>query len=307
MLIRAIDGDIRPSEAGTTLSHEHLWAPFGRATGDTDLELTCSDEVVADVREARAAGLATLVDATSLDMGADPHKSAAIARAAGVRVVKSTGWFRSPTADPHVEGRAVEQLAASLVRHIEHGFDDAPARTRAGCLGELGMSGTQPTGVEERVLDAMAAAALSTGVGLVLHTDNGPNAQALVGQLAARGVPLTQLLVGHARVADPIEWQVEMLQAGATIGFDQLGHPARDHVASVAHRIVALLEREPSARVTLSADAGRRSRLRAFGGSGLMEPFNLVAHLRAMGVADAVLARLIGGSAADFLVLRRSA
>jgi phosphotriesterase-related protein len=302
MPIQALDGEIAPEEAGMTLAHEHVWAAFGAPSGDPDLDLTCAEEVLADLAEARAAGVATVVDVTTTDMGADSERTASIAARAGVRAVKSTGWFRSPTADAHVADRSADALAERLVADLTDGF--AGTERRAGCLGEVGLSGSRPTAVEERVLEATAAAARATGAGVVLHTDDAPNARALVAAFVERGLAPTRLLVGHARVADPLAWHVELAQAGATIGFDQLGHPKRDTVEDVAPRIVALLERVPEARVAISADVGRRSRLCAFGGSGYAAaPCALLGRLRAAGVPEPVLARVAGGAAAELLAL----
>jgi phosphotriesterase-related protein len=298
--IQTVDGPVPADLAGTVLAHEHLWAAFGAASGDPDLELTCDAEIMADLAEAAGAGVRTVVDVTTADMGANAERTAVLARAAGIQAVKSTGWFRSPTVDPAVDGRSAAEIADRLIEDVLDGT--------AGCLGEVGLTATAPTPAEEQVLDATAMAARATGVGVMLHTDDARNGEALVEALLDRGVPAGRLLVGHARSADPLEWHVALLERGCVLGFDQNGHPQRDPVGRVAARVHCLLERVAPARIVLSSDVGRRSRLRAFGGSGYASgPLAVLDALRSAGVADTLLDGLRGRTAAAFLAIDEAA
>jgi phosphotriesterase-related protein len=299
-VIETVDGSLAEDEARRVLCHEHLWAAFGTPSGDPDLELTCAAEVTGDLAEAQLAGVDAVVDVTTIDMGADVQRTAEIAGRAGVRAVKSTGWFRSPSADAHVLDRDPGSLSDELVGHLREGF--AGSGRRAGCLGEVGLTGSRPTPAERRVLDATADAAVATGAGVVLHTDDADNGEALVGELLARGVHADRLLVGHARTHDPVAWQAHVLERGCVLGFDQLGHPQRDRPEDAARRIERLLELVPEGRIAISSDVGRRSRLRAFGGSGYAAgPLAALAALDAAGAGEPRLAAIAGGTAAAFL------
>jgi predicted metal-dependent phosphotriesterase family hydrolase len=75
-------------------------------------------------------------------------------------------------------------------------------------------------------------------------------------------------MVAHARHADPLAGQRELLRAGVTLAFDQLGHPKREPVALVADRISQLVEEGFGAHIAISSDVGRISRLSGHGGSG---------------------------------------
>jgi phosphotriesterase-related protein len=303
--IRSLDGDLGVDEAGPVLAHEHLWAAFGQASGDPDLELTCTEAIAADAAEAHAAGVRTIVEATAADMGADVARVRELADRAGLRVVKSAGWFRSPSADAHAAGRTAAELAGRLVVQLTEGF---AAGGRAGCLGEVGMRGTRPTDAEELVLGATADAAARTGAAVLVHTDDPANGAAALGALRERGVPAGRLLACHLRASDPLAWHVELAEAGHALGFDQLGHPLRDSVELVAGRIRALLERVPEARIVVSSDVGRRSRLRAHGGQGYVAaPRALLGLLRTAGVPDGLLAGVEGANAARFLALPEAA
>jgi phosphotriesterase-related protein len=298
-MIQALNGGLTPSRAGFTLCHEHVYAEFGAATGDPDLEFSDSEAIGRDLTAANAAGVRTLVEVTTADMRPDLREIARLADRAGLQVVKSVGWFRSPTADSCISGRPVSELADRLVVGLTEGLEGADGR--AGCLGEIGVTGVAPTVSERRNLDATAAAAIATGAGIICHTDDHPNALTLMSALLDRGVAPGRLLLGHARVDDPLGWQAEMIGTGVTLAFDQLGHPRRDPVGAVCARILELLERGAT-RIALSADVGRRSRLTAHGGEGYVGALTaLLAQLRARGVGESVLDGLVGGNVAGFL------
>lgn len=300
--IQGIDRDLDSDAAGMTLAHEHVYAAFGAPSGDGDLDLTCEDAISADLTAASARGVSTIVEVSTEDMGTDVERIAALARAAGIFVVKSTGWFRSPTADPFVADQPVAKLTGRLVANLEGGFPST--RNRAGCLGEIGVSGSSPTSTEMRILDATAGAAVQTGAGVVLHTDDAENAQVLVDSLLRRDVPADRLQVGHARVADPIAWHMQLIERGCLLAFDQVGHPARDSVEAVADRVLALIDRGAERQIVLSSDVGRRSRLSAFGGDGYVTALHrLLTRLRDRGVAHEAITRLAGGTVARFLAM----
>jgi len=300
--IRTLDGDLDPDDAGPILAHEHLHATFGAASDDPDLELVCHAELATDLRDARAAGFTIINDVTTEDMGADVELTAAVATEAGVRAIKSTGWFRSPTADRFVDGRSAAGLAERLIADLTEGFPGS--RRRAGCVGEVGITGTRPTAAEQRVLDATAEAVAATGAAVVLHTDDARNACAAVDALSERGVPEARIQVGHARVSDPLHEQLELAERGCLVAFDQIGHPRRDPPAAVAVRIAELAGSGAGERIALSTDLGRRSRLTAFGGTGYVAGLlELLRRLVAEGLPEGLIESLRGGAAARFLAM----
>jgi predicted metal-dependent phosphotriesterase family hydrolase len=72
--IQGIDGDFECNQAGMTLAHEHLYAAYGAASGDVDLDFTCDEAISADLTAAHAAGVCTVVEVTTQDMGGHSHR-----------------------------------------------------------------------------------------------------------------------------------------------------------------------------------------------------------------------------------------
>jgi predicted metal-dependent phosphotriesterase family hydrolase len=269
--VRTLAGDVPAGELGMVLSHEHIFAAFGAAGGDPDLEFTRPDLVEGELEDLRALGVDALVEASTWDMGAGIEQIAAAGERAGLAVVKTTGWFRSPSADGAIEGRSAAALEQQLSRDLLSGFEGG-AGMRAGSLGETGLTGRRPTRVEAIVLDATAAAAVRTGAAILVHTDDWGNAAAALAELGRRGVAHDRVVLCHLRCADPIDELVDLARAGVTLSFDQLGHSKRDPVGAVAERLAELEAAGAGDRIAISTDVGRLSRLVANGGSGYASP-----------------------------------
>jgi phosphotriesterase-related protein len=266
--VRTLDADVLPTELGMTLAHEHVHASFGAVAGDPDLEFTDSHEIELDLRTAKARGVASLVEMSTYDMGGSPTLVACLTKRVGLRAVKSTGWFRSPSVD-QVGLDTVDVLARRMIDDIEVGF--VGSSLRAGVIGELGMSGSLPTPSEKKVVAAAAQAAISTGRQIVAHTDDWFNAVALVESFEGLGIGADRLMLAHMRCTDAVRDQIGLARAGAYLAFDQLGHPERDAPEDVAERILTIADHGQEHKIVISADVGRRSRLSAFGGGGYME------------------------------------
>jgi predicted metal-dependent phosphotriesterase family hydrolase len=284
---------------GWTLSHEHVFTRFGKVTRDPDLDLADESLIAADLNAARSDGVETIVEVSTYDMDFSLARVIALSRTAGLRTVKSTGWYRSPTVDQALPSDDVKKLTDRLVADLESGFDGF--HQRAGVLGEVGVTGSRPTRAEQRALSAAVAAASATGSGIVAHTDDEMNLRTVVALLATMGLPLTRLLIAHNRCTDPLELQIELAQQGAFLGFDQLGHPLRDQPVDVAKRVCELVDEGVGAQIVLSADVGRRSRLTAAGGSGYTRSVVELLTIVERQLNEETLSSLKGGAIGRFL------
>ena len=305
-IVRTLDGDHCLSSFGTILTHEHVYAEFGKISGDDDLNFTDIDGVSHDLGILVMSGVDTIVEVSTYDMGNSVIKTDQICRTQGVRVIKSTGWFRSPYADGVIGNFSVRELTNRLITDIEEAFDGSTLR--AGVIGEVGIQGERCTAVEHRVLSAAVGASLETGAGVITHTDTWPNAVIVVQTLMTLGLPPDRIIAGHLRCADPVGGQTEMALMGVTLGFDQVGHPKRDGVKEVLARIETLVEAGVGNRLVISADQGRRSRLTKNGGTGYAHGITeLLSALQRGGLDGTALSEISGSNAAKFLALRSRA
>jgi len=302
-LITTLFEHVPEEDLGFTLAHEHLACAFS-SSGDPDLQFTDIDAVLVDLEQAVGAGVQALVEMSTYDMRPRLDLIRRLARETGVRVVKSTGWRKSPAIEAEVAGRTCDELAERLVEDLTGGFKTGG---RAGLIGEIGMSGPRGTRAERTVLAAVAVAAVETGAAVSLHTEGMPNAVAMVEQLVNDGIEPARILVGHVRAGDALLEQRELAQAGVLLGFDQLGHPRYDPAQAVARRILRLAEDGLADRIVLSADVGRLSRLTAYGGSGYISGVRDVCSvLIAEEGGKQMIGQLTGGNIARLLALPES-
>ena len=240
--------------------------------------LTLDDETGAaeELREAAAAGLGTIIEATSWGMGpahgTSPEALPEISRASGINIVAAYGSYIDKTLPTWWADLTEEQM--------QQLFDTALTRAipgtgyRAGLLGLLGTS-ADITASEARALRAAARSAAATGAAVTIRLDaaarRGPEVARI---LTAEGLPADRILFCNIdKVLDPV-YVGDVVDTGAVVEFafgseHSFGDGARD--ATDVERIaflLALLENRPEAAVTLSCSVWTKGQLTRHGGMG---------------------------------------
>src|SRR6266487_6355876 len=119
---------------------------------------------VEDLRAAKEAGIGTIVDVTTPDLGRDPRLVAEAAAIAGINVILCTGiWLDVPR---YFQIRSADHAAELFAREIEVGIADTGVR--AGIIKVA--SNEEVTGPQETILRGAARAARATGVAVSTHT-----------------------------------------------------------------------------------------------------------------------------------------
>ncbi|GAB3968120.1 phosphotriesterase [Actinoallomurus acanthiterrae] len=253
------------ADPGATLMHEHvfglspeiLWnwpdVPEG-----WDLEERAR-EAAEKLNELKAAGIDTIVDLTVVGLGRYVPAVQSVAEQTDVHIVAATGLYTYDALPPYFGNRGPgtlfggpDRLAEFFVRDITDGI--GRTGVRAGMLKcATGRQGITP-GVE-RVMRAVAEAHRATGVPITTHSEsatrNGLDQQKL---LAAEGVDLDRVVIGHAGDSTDLAYLEELLANGSYLGMDRFGiefTSFEDRVATVA----ALCERGYAGRMVLSHDS----------------------------------------------------
>lgn len=347
--VMTVRGPIAPEALGMTLPHEHLfvdlrppadtpagWRALGAARPATPAELAFYaapltlerigaasmgrpnqdnlrlDDAAVIAREATGfkwLGGGTIVELTSADVGRDPAALARLAALTGLNVVMGTGWHAPGYAGDAVDGRAVEELTAELVRDIVAGVPGTGIR--AGIIGEIGIEDAART-YERKVLAAAAEASRRTGAAISLGVLSGRRAQlAALAVLQDAGADLRRVAVGHANlIATDLPLMRRILQQGAYLQFDTLGRPPHvltevsDH--DVALAIVALIAEGHGGQILLSQDVHAKTDLQAYGGSGYaFIAARFIPYLRQLGVTAPQITRIVVENPGRLLTLAR--
>ncbi len=296
--VMTVTGPIPPERVGFTLPHEHtgihLWhipdrSDYWELAGD---ELTLAEEL----GDFRRRGGSTLVDMTLPGVGRDPERLRRLATRSGVQVVMGCGWYRGAyyPAEALIDRRSVDDLAAELIAEFSDGV--AGTGVRPGIIGEIGTDKPWVSALEERVHRAAARASLATGMAISTHAILSPVGLAQLRIFTDEGVDPGRVVIGHADSYPVLDHYLAVLDRGASLEFDFIGHRFGNEEAAeprLVELIVELLERGYGPQLLLSQDVCHSSQLRSNGGFGyayLQQHF--LPTLRTAAVAEGEIAQL---------------
>jgi len=310
-LVNSVLGPIETSALGTTLAHEHLLVASGGISREFPdlLDAGYLDLIVDGLKKARAAGINTVVDATTFDLGRDINVIAEASRRSGVNVIACTGWWLDKPR--YLGGMSVDQFAGVFVRDIEVGI--AGTNIKAGVLKAASdIAGVTPE--EEVILRAVARAHHRTGVPIMLHSyAPGQVGRRQLDILKAEGVNMRRVKLDHSNDTTDVEYLTWVLDQGCFLGLDRYPFLVTSTLART-RTMKALMDAGYSDRLCPSHDWSL-ARVRADGllplwskaGREQMNPHlfcyihNVVfPQLREMGVSQAAADRLLVNGIRNF-------
>ncbi len=248
-------GDIDTSDLGFTLMHEHLKveSPNIRANWPhlfPDYDRAAEIEyAVEKLEEAYEAGIHTMVELTTVDLGREIEFVQEVAERSPVQIIVATGIHSHP---PLFLSRGDPDLIVPLYVHdVEEGI--AGSGIRAGVIKvATDAAVTEANAVQLR---AAARAHRQTGVPIITHSSavdqTGRDQQDL---FEAEGVDLTRVLIGHVGDTTDLDYLTSLMERGSMIGLDRFGLARvslEDRIATVAE----LCKRGFASQLALSHDA----------------------------------------------------
>jgi len=223
--VQTVLGPVDTSKLGVTLPHEHIadgldvidrWpkARGGRA------------ELVANAAEklklVNAAGVSTIVDLTTYDVGRDIQFLEEVSRKSGLNMIACTGQRFFPPQDPHVSMPAgtIAGLAEFFMKEIEQGIDGTGIK--AGVI-KIGIISNRPTALEETGLRAAARASKATGVPMRTHTDAAHRAgESHAAILEDEGVNPARVSFDHSDGSGDMDYFLGLVKRGYSLGMDHV-------------------------------------------------------------------------------------
>jgi phosphotriesterase-related protein len=221
-VVQTVMGPISADRMGFTAAHEHvlasstdflrLWPEYlgGRSQ--------FTSRVVERMKMAKAAGIDTIVDCTTPDLGRDVRLLQEVSRRSGVQIVATTGHWLTPT--PSFEARTADELADFFTLEIERGMEDTgikPGVIKAAHQGD-GM-----TPFQEKVFRAAAHASKRTGVPVTTHSDarhRGGEQQAAI--FEQEGLDPRMVCIGHSDESGDFDYLAGLARRGYTLGIDHV-------------------------------------------------------------------------------------
>jgi phosphotriesterase-related protein len=221
-VVQTVLGPISGDRMGFTAAHEHvlasstdflrLWPEYfgGRAR--------FTSHVVERMKLAKAAGIDTIVDCTTADLGRDVRLLQDVSRRSGVQIIATTGHWLTPT--PSFEARTADELAEFFILEIERGMEDT--RAKPGVI-KAASEGEAMTPFQEKVFTAAARASKRTGVPVTTHSDarhKSGEQQAAI--LERAGLDPRRVCIGHSDETADFDYLAGLARRGYTLGIDHL-------------------------------------------------------------------------------------
>ena len=303
MPIVTVTGPIPASEAGYTLSHEHVLVDLWNLVRSYDGILDDECLAIRELTEYRKAGGGSLVDATSGGLGRNPAALRRISEATGVRIIMGAGWYRETVYPAFVYERDANGLADLIVTDILRGADGTGVR--AGIIGEIGTERKHITPAQERVFRAAARAQQRTGACVMTHTTHfGELAMEQIALLREENVPPHRIAISHLGDRHDTTQLLKIAREGVFLSVDNIGYVGNGYPQDdVRMRNVLLLIAEGFlAQIVLGGDICQKSHLAAFGGKGYAHvPRSFLPLLRANGVGEEAIFQMTVANPARML------
>jgi phosphotriesterase-related protein len=290
--VLTVSGPVPPERIGFTLPHEHTSCRLEQTVHRQQLvDFTTDADVITDeLRDFRRRGGSCVVDLTPTGLGRDPVWLRNLATRTGLAIVMGAGWYRESwyPSEAGIDRRSADDLADEIVAEAEGGVGDTGVHP--GIIGEIGTDHAWISPSEERVHRAAARAAQRTGLALVTHSLHSAVALAQLRIFEEERLDPARVVIGHADSVPDLDYQLALLERGASLCFDLIGRPgdaAAAREARLVELLVELLERGFADRVLLSHDISTTDQLKAYGGTGygyLAQHF--LPHLRTAAVGE---------------------
>jgi len=261
MTVETVRGPVELERLGPTLMHEHVFvvdpeaiANYGHLWGASywDEEVRIAD-AIAKLRRLRDGGIETIVDPSVFGLGRCIPRIQRINAEVDLNIIVATGIYAFLELPMFLAYRSDDWIVELFVREIRDGIDDTGVKAAfLKCAVERhGIVGDVP-----RILEAVAAAAVETGVPVMVHT----NASARTGLLALEaltgaGVDPGRIVIAHAGDSNDLDYLRAIADTGASLGCDRFGIEHFNPDANRIETLAALVAEGHTDRVQLGHDA----------------------------------------------------
>lgn len=224
-LVNTTTGQVKASDLGRTLIHEHVLIGFPGWFMDARQPAFKRKEAVQRVVDAfqqlHAHGVRTVIDPCPMDLGRDVEMCAEVSQKTGINLISATGAYVKSMGIPYtLQALSEDAIVEGFCKEIEVGVADTGIR--CGVI-KIATGEGKVSDYERKILKAAARAAKLTGVPLISHTENCSCGHDQIDIAVGAGLPTSSLIVGHSDGRDDPAYQKSLADRGSYVGFDRFG------------------------------------------------------------------------------------
>ncbi|GAB4336141.1 MAG: phosphotriesterase-related protein [Candidatus Abyssubacteria bacterium] len=256
--VLTVTGPIDAGQLGFTLAHEHVLIGqqglYENYPFLFDRKRT-RERIIRELREAKAAGIDTIIDLTTIDLGRDVELFADVARESGMQIIATTGfWLNVPLI---FKDRSPDFFADICVREIEHGI--AGTGIKPGVIKVANDIGGVTSEAEALVRGA-ARASKVTGVPISTHQWAPERVGARQVEIfEEEGVDLSRVCIGHSADTTDLDYLAGLLEKGVFLSMDRYpGREGRPDWKTRNATVKALVDRGFAGQLMLGHDYAPR-------------------------------------------------
>lgn len=303
MKLQTVTGWIPVEDVQLADAHTHVWIQPPPGVEDDAPTLNDLDAILLELEDFREAGGTTLMDCQPGGCGRDGRMLVKLAEASGLHIIGVTGFHRQVYYPPKSwiwrvsETEAAEHFMAELKGGMIESAGQAPAT--AIKIGYEGLF----EGQARVLMEATAEAARQTGAGLLFHTEQGQNVEALLPFFNDRQVPPSRLYLCHVDKRPDLGLHRELAQAGVLLGYDTFLRRRYEPEQKLWPLLKAMIESRLTPQIALGLDMATSSMWARMGGEwGLLAlPQLVLPRLRHEGADEDAIRAMSGQNLARWL------
>ena len=223
--IQSVIGPISDENLGFVRAHEHVAASspgilrsWPALCGGRD---TLVKRGVNALAAAKAAGVDSIVDCTTFDLGRDAELLAEVSRQSGMTILACTGIWLDPSTT--IRARTPEQLTDFFIGELTDGIDGTSIRAAVIKVAH----NERVEGFGEVILRAAASASRATNAPIITHTAAAyRTGESQAGILDACGIDPARVAIGHSDDSKELDYLVGLAARGYYIAMDRLPNGA---------------------------------------------------------------------------------
>lgn len=304
-LVQTVTGPIDPEALGFCQCHEHLLLQKG-TSWEVNPALCLDDEEksLLELRDYRAAGGRSLVDAQPVGCGRMADGLERLSIRSGVSVVASTGFHKLcfypkghwlfTMGEDELAGLFISELTEGMYLDCDHAPPKKQIPVPAGMI-KTALDQGELTPLYEKLFHAAARAQTATGAPFMVHIESGSDPLDLFRRLQDWGVPPSSMIFCHMDRACPdLAVHEALLAQGIYLEFDTIGRFKYHDDAREIEIFQHLIERGFEDQLLFSLDT-TRARLKRYTPDGVGLTYILSVFLekmRAAGISEAVIEKI---------------